>query len=180
MKLWKKRLELQNFQQLCSMTSTYPGKMCVYFFRSSRSHVFFKMGFLKNFANLTGKHLSSSLLLIKLHAWSPADLLKRDSNTCVFQWKMLTFLKTPFLQNTSGSCFYFLSCSYWSIKKGTLFVWKWYFLLCLVVVLFVVNKDPDKVYCKQLRSYDSTNRKKIVHPNKWTLINKHLLCANSM
>ena len=32
----------------------------------------------------TGKHLCSSLFLIKLQTRRPATLLKRDSNTCVF------------------------------------------------------------------------------------------------
>ena len=44
--------------------------------RSSRSQMFCKIGVFKNFANLTGKHLS----------WGPANLLKRDSKTGVFMW----------------------------------------------------------------------------------------------
>ena len=164
MKLWKKRLELQNFQQLCSMTSTYPGKMCVYFFRSSRSHVFFKMGFLKNFANFTRETPVLESLLNKVARLKPCKFIKKRLQHMCFPVKNANFLKTPFLQNTSGGCFYFLSCCYWSIKKGSLFVWKWYFLLCLVVVLFFVNKDPDKIYSKQLRRYDFANRKKIGTP----------------
>ena len=44
-----------------------------------------KKWFLKNFAILTGKHLCWSLFLIKLklQAFRPATLLKRDSNTDV-------------------------------------------------------------------------------------------------
>ena len=42
-------------------------------------------GVLKNFANLTGKHLCWSRFLIKLQA-RPATLLERDSNTDVFLW----------------------------------------------------------------------------------------------
>ena len=45
----------------------------------------FKVGVLKNFANFTGKHLCWRLFLIKLQAFRPATLLKRDSNTGVFQ-----------------------------------------------------------------------------------------------
>lgn len=33
LKLWKKTLDLQIFQQLCRMTSTYLGKICVHFLR---------------------------------------------------------------------------------------------------------------------------------------------------
>ena len=43
-----------------------------------------KKGVLKKFANLTGKHLCWSLFLIKLQAFRPATLLKRDFNTGVF------------------------------------------------------------------------------------------------
>ena len=57
---------------------------CCLKLRSSRSHVFFKKGLLKNFTSFTGKHLCWSLLLIKLQA-------SRASNL--------------FLQNTSGGCF---------------------------------------------------------------------------
>ena len=37
LKLWKTQLELQMFQQLCSMTSSYLGKMRVHFFCSCSS-----------------------------------------------------------------------------------------------------------------------------------------------
>ena len=37
--------------------------------RSSRSQMFFKKGVLKNFANITEKHLCWSLFLIKLQSW---------------------------------------------------------------------------------------------------------------
>ena len=45
---------------------------------------FYKNGVLKNLAILTGKHLRWSLFLIKLQAFRPAILLKRDFNTSVF------------------------------------------------------------------------------------------------
>ena len=48
-------------------------------YRSSRSQMFFKIGALKDFANVTGKHLCWSLILIKLQAFSPSTLLKRGS-----------------------------------------------------------------------------------------------------
>ena len=41
-------------------------------------------GVLKNFAIFTGKHLCWSFFLIKLQAYRPAALLKRNSNTGVF------------------------------------------------------------------------------------------------
>ena len=47
-------------------------------FRSSLSQIFFKLVVLKNFANLTGKHLFSSLFLIKLQVLRTTTLLKWD------------------------------------------------------------------------------------------------------
>ena len=48
--------------------------------------MFFKIGVLKSFANFTGKHQCWSLFLIKLKRESNKGiLLKRDSNTGVFQ-----------------------------------------------------------------------------------------------
>ena len=45
--------------------------------------MFFKIGALKNTANVTGKHSRWNLFLIKLKALSPATLFKKDSNTGV-------------------------------------------------------------------------------------------------
>ena len=50
--------------------------------------IFFKIGGLRNFANFTGKHLFSSLFLIKLQIWRLANLLRRDSNTCALRKKL--------------------------------------------------------------------------------------------
>ena len=46
---------------------------------------------LKKIANFTGKYLCWRLLLTKLQAWRPATLLKTDSNTGVFLWKLRNF-----------------------------------------------------------------------------------------
>ena len=60
--------------------------------RSSLSQMFFKIDVLKNFAkNFIGKLQCWSIFLIKLQAWRPAMLLKRDSNTDVFQWNLWDF-----------------------------------------------------------------------------------------
>ena len=53
--------------------------------RSSRLQKFLKIGVLKNFANFTGKNLCWGLFLIKLLAFKPATLLKRNSKTDVFR-----------------------------------------------------------------------------------------------
>ena len=53
-------------------------------FRSRRSQRFFKIGVLKNFAILTGKHLHWRLFLIKLQALRRGTLLKKDNNAGLF------------------------------------------------------------------------------------------------
>ena len=60
-------------------------------FRSSRSIMSFKIGVFKNFAIFTGKDLCWSLFVIKSPACKLANLLKRDSNTSVFQLTLLNF-----------------------------------------------------------------------------------------
>ena len=47
--------------------------------------VFYERSVFKNFAIFTGKHLCWSLFLIKFQAFRLATLLKRDSDTGVFQ-----------------------------------------------------------------------------------------------
>ena len=68
--------------------------------RSSRSQMFFKIGVLKIFAVFTGKHQRWSLFLIKLQTWRP---VKRLQHRC-FSVDIAKFLRTSFLQNTSGGC----------------------------------------------------------------------------
>ena len=63
------------------------------FLRSSRPEVFYKKGVLRNFAKVTGKNLCQSLF-IKKRLW----------HSC-FPVNFAKFLRTPFLQNTSGGCF---------------------------------------------------------------------------
>ena len=52
--------------------------------RSSRWQMYFKIEVFKNFAIFTGKHMCWSLFVMKLLAYKPANLLKRDSNTSIF------------------------------------------------------------------------------------------------
>ena len=70
--------------------------------------VLLKKGVFKDLVNFTGKHLCWSLFLIKLQAWTPATLLKRDSNTGVFLWSLLhfqeqLFWRTQLLTAASGN-----------------------------------------------------------------------------
>ena len=80
---------------------------CSRIYRSSCSQVFFKISVVKNFTIFTEKHLCWCLFLIKLQAWRPTTLSKRDSNTGVFLWILRTaffiehlwWLFLDFLQN---------------------------------------------------------------------------------
>ena len=69
--------------------------------KCNRSQMFFKIDFLNNFVIFTGKYLCWSLFLIKLTPKTP----KRLQHKCFFV-NIAKFLRTPFLRNTSGSCFY--------------------------------------------------------------------------
>ena len=62
--------------------------------RSSCSQMFFKIGVLKNFANFTGKHRCWSLIQ------TCNFLLKRDSNTGVFLWKICEIFKNIYFYRT--------------------------------------------------------------------------------
>ena len=65
--------------------------------RSSRSEVFCKKGFLKNFAKFTGKHLCQSLFLNKVADLRPVTLLKKRLQHGCFPANFAKFLRTPFL-----------------------------------------------------------------------------------
>ena len=67
-------------------------------FRKSimNSEVFYKKAVLKNFLR---KHLCWSLLLIKMQAYRPANLLKRHSNTSVFLIVIPKFLRKAIFKN---------------------------------------------------------------------------------
>ena len=67
--------------------------------RSSLPEVFCKKRVLRNFTKFTGKHLRQSVLL------RHATLLKKTLWYRCFPVSYVKFLRTPFLQNTSGGCF---------------------------------------------------------------------------
>ena len=72
------------------------------YYRSSLQRCSIRKGALRNFAKFTGKHLCQSLFFNKVAGLRPATLLKkRHWNSC-FPVNFLKFLRTPFLQNTSG------------------------------------------------------------------------------
>ena len=80
--------------------------------RSSRPQMFFKIGVLKHFAISTGKYLCWRLFLIRLQAWRPATLFKRDSTIGVFLWILQSFVKIAAYEFSPQKC----SQSYWKYK----------------------------------------------------------------
>ena len=74
-------------------------------YRSSRSQIFFKIGVLKDFGDFTGKNLCWSLFLIKLQAWRPSTLLRRDCNTGIFLWISKIFRNTFFYRTPPVATF---------------------------------------------------------------------------
>ena len=59
--------------------------------RISRSQMFFEIGVLKVCNIHRETPVLESLFLVKLQAWRPINLLRRDSNTDVFLWILRTF-----------------------------------------------------------------------------------------
>ena len=71
-------------------------------FRSSHRRRSVKKGVLRNFAKFTGKHLCQRLLFNKVAGLRPATLLKKSLLHKCFPVHFTKFLRTPFLQNTTG------------------------------------------------------------------------------
>ena len=69
--------------------------------------LFYKKVVLKYFAIITEKHLFWGLFLIKLQAFSPATLLKRNSNTAAFLSVFQNFKEHLFRRTSANGC----SCS---------------------------------------------------------------------
>ena len=74
--------------------------------RSSRPEVFCRNGILSNLAKFTGKHLCQSLYFDKV---GPATILKKRLwHRCV-PVNFAKFLRTPFLQKTSGQLLLYMN-----------------------------------------------------------------------
>ena len=72
------------------------------FFRRSLPEVFYKKGALRKFIKFTRKHLCQSPFFNKVAGLRPATLLKKRLCHSCFPVSFVKFLRTPFLQNTSG------------------------------------------------------------------------------
>ena len=86
------------------------------FIRRQPSEVFCKRGVLRTFAKFTGKHLCQSIFFNKRKKGKiffdkdlrPATLLKKILWHRCFPVNFAKFLRTPFLQNTSGRLLLFI------------------------------------------------------------------------
>ena len=74
--------------------------------RNSRSEVLCQKSVFKKFVKYTGKHLFQSLFFNKVADIRPATLSKKRLWHRCFPASYAKFLRTTFLQNTSGGCFY--------------------------------------------------------------------------
>ena len=68
-------------------------------YRSSQRRCSVRKGVLRNFAKFAGKHLYQSLFLLKLQT---CNFIKKEALAQVFSKTFAKFLRSPFLQNTSG------------------------------------------------------------------------------
>ena len=100
-----------------------------WYFSSSCPEVFNKKGFLKNFSKLKEKHLRLSLFFNKVVVLMPTMLLKNRLLHRCFQVNFVRFLKTDFLWNTSGGCFWYCI---WKRKKSILDK----YMFCMVLYVF--------------------------------------------
>ena len=66
------------------LLSDEPQRSISWFVQKQPPEVFSKKAVLKKFANFTRKHLCWNLFSVKLQAFSPATILKKDSNTGVY------------------------------------------------------------------------------------------------
>ena len=71
-------------------------------YRSNPRRFSVRKGFLENFAKLTGKQLRQWLFFNKVAALRAATRLKKRLWHRCFPADLAKFLRTPFLQNTSG------------------------------------------------------------------------------
>ena len=71
-------------------------------YRSRHRRCSLKKGVLRNFEKFTGKHLCQRLFLNKVEGLRPATLLKKSLWHKYFPVNFAKFLRTPFLQSTSG------------------------------------------------------------------------------
>ena len=70
--------------------------------KSSHQRCSMKQGVLRNFTKFTGKYLCQNIIVNKVAGLRPATLLKKRLWHRCFPVNFVKFLRTRFLQNTSG------------------------------------------------------------------------------
>ena len=146
--------------------------------------MFFKIDVLKNFANFTGEHLYWGLFSIKLQAFRPATLLKRDSNTVVFLWNLRNFSEHLHwlllnIKIISASFNWWIKCLASNVDKTLNFVNQFIFLMAFAVkctlqflgflinfvIVISVRSSRPEVFCKKgvLRNFAKFTGKHLYH-----------------
>ena len=74
-------------------------------YRSSHQRCSIKKSVLRNLTKFTGKHLCQRIFFNKIAGLRPLTLLKKRLWHRCFPVNFAKFLRTPFLQSTSGGCF---------------------------------------------------------------------------
>ena len=77
-------------------------------FQKQPPEVLCKKDVLRNFGKFTGKHLCLRLFFNKVAGRRPATLFKKSLWDRCLPVNFPKFLRTPFIQNTSGDCFWIL------------------------------------------------------------------------
>ena len=130
----------------------------------SRRDVFFKKYVFRNFAKFTGKHLRQSLYFDKVAGMRTATLLKeRLWNRC-FRVNFAKFLRTPFLQKTSGGYFWKSQKNDMKFRKikvnKSVHIAKWrqrYYKTLNNIFLYVPNHALKDVYMLNYGTIKNTN-----------------------
>ena len=123
-------------------------------FRSSLSQIFFKLVVLKNFANLTGKHLFWSLFLIKLQVLRTTTLLKGDYCEIWEIFRNILFLRTSPV--AASDSFRFPTCNF---NKKEILAEIFFFEFCKILKnifwqntsgwLLLKFRSSRQVFCKK-------------------------------
>ena len=86
-------------------------------FSSSHQTCSMNKGVPRNFTKFTGKKAAREPLLKKLQAWGMQLYQKRDWHRC-FSVNFAKFLRTPFLQNTSGRLLFSFNQQHFFFTRG--------------------------------------------------------------
>ena len=129
--------------------------------RSSHQMCSLRKGALRNFTTFTGKHLCQSLFFNKVAGLGSATLLKKRLWHRCFPGNFAKFLRTLFLQNTSGRLFLSVLQCY---KK---------------VILKSIKTKPDQVFNIPITKVSCRN-KVWIKSLQWSRISVHLsrLCES--